>query len=343
MSSRTKTSNGKWYKIGKGNNFYYTPFPQYVSEIVIAGDGTKPATPREMFKQIDYFINKKNQDSHSIYKFGDSVLVSGSEDTKSGVELPAGTYKYIYDNMSGTTKLVPITFRNDHYVKLSGVPEQFKKDFQDFLDSESIYRALNSIFKEGFFFYGSPGQGKTATIRSLVNEVMPKDSIAIVINKDLPDSSWIEAMRESLKDRLKIFIFEEFTELLRNGEESTEELLTFCDGENSLDRSVIIATSNYPERLPGNIVERPSRFDKFYEFDNPNERERKLLLDHYLMRESTQKEIESTKDLSIAGIKEIALLSHKRKISIEDAIKSIKFQLTLAKKKFAKVGKMGLG
>ena len=48
-----------------------------------------------------------------------------------------------------------------------------------------------------------------------------------------------------------------------------ENLLTFLDGESSWDNTVTIATTNYPEDLPANLVDRPGRFDTFIEYGNP--------------------------------------------------------------------------
>lgn len=335
-----KKCDNRWFKSGKGAQIYYSPFPKYLYEINVAGTGDKPATPNEMSTLLNNLLSKENVSVHSIKRF-ESVFITDDSKKEPGVQLPPGTYKYVYDQFSGAQKLIPMSFRDDHYVKLSNVNEQFIKDFNDFVQSEKLYKDLNTIYKEGFLCFGPPGGGKTATIRNLVSQVIPKDAVAITIDKDLPTTEFIEAMRETLGNRLKIIIFEEFTNFTKDPYDMNE-ILSFIDGESSLDKSVIIATTNYPEALPGNIVERPSRFDKFYEFDNPGAGERKLLLTHYLMRECTEQEVTDTKDMSIAAIKEVCLLSHKRKVTVLDAISSIKKQLALAKKNFQKSGKIGL-
>jgi predicted AAA+ superfamily ATPase len=337
---RNDTPIDKWYKYGKGDKLFYSPFPKYEYTINVAGEGKKEANPLEIADLLKDLLEKEDSAIHKINKFG-SVYVVDDGKQLPGVELPSGTYKYVYDSFTGTQKLVPMEFREDHYIEFSSVNEAFIRDFKDFVENEEIYRKLNTIYKEGFLPFGPPGNGKTATIRHLVKKCMPEGSVVIVIDKDLPTTPFIQAMRKTLADRFKIFIFEEFTHFTKDYNDM-EEVLSFLDGESSLDKSLLIATTNYPENLPGNIVERPSRFDKFYEFGNPNSIERKLLLDYYLMRNCTPDEVIATQDMSIASIKEVCLLSYKRKISTIDAISCIKKQTKLARDHFKKTGKLGI-
>ncbi|ORY02131.1 hypothetical protein BCR34DRAFT_592018 [Clohesyomyces aquaticus] len=45
--------------------------------------------------------------------------------------------------------------------------EQLMKDVHGFFDSEQSYAELTIPWKRGIIFYGSPGNGKTATIKTL--------------------------------------------------------------------------------------------------------------------------------------------------------------------------------
>lgn len=338
---RKKIPTGKWYKHGKGDKIFYTPFAEFKREVECIEKGLQKPSPKEVKEKLIEILDKEIDYNYISVHADSGVFVYPGNEKNAGIELPPGTYKYFYNQYTATEQLIPIKFRDDHYVQLSGISDEFVKDFNDFLGSEKIHRELGVIYKEGFLAYGPPGNGKTATLRQLVNSVMPKDSVVIVINEHLPQTDFLQVMRDSLSERLKIFIFEEFSQFTKDMFDM-EEILTFCDGENSLDKSLIIATTNYPELLPSNIVERRSRFDKFYEFDNPNKQERKLLLNHYLMRESLEEEILETNNMSIADIKEVCLLSHKRKISVKDSCVNIKKQMELAKKHFKKSGKLGL-
>jgi SpoVK/Ycf46/Vps4 family AAA+-type ATPase len=122
-----------------------------------------------------------------------------------------------------------------------------------------------------------------------------------------------------------------------------ERLLDFLDGERSVDKSLVIATTNYPERLPGNLVDRPSRFDKLYKMGNPSEAERRKLLGHYLMREALDVEVAATKGLSTAAIKESCMLHHLQGVAVAQATKLLKDHKELVKKEFAESRSVGIG
>jgi predicted AAA+ superfamily ATPase len=120
--------------------------------------------------------------------------------------------------------------------------------------------------KLGILSFGSPGNGKTTDLMSLfANAEAEKMRIFIVNRKaDLGD---LNSYRSILEGDKTVFILEELTQ--RTVSEGTEELLTFMDGENSWTNSVTIATTNYPELLPANLVDRPGRFENFIEYKNP--------------------------------------------------------------------------
>ncbi len=140
---------------------------------------------------------------------------------------------------------------------------------------------------------------------------------------------------------MKFFVFEELTSNLHD--EFISRLLTFLDGELSVDKSIILATTNYPEKLPGNIVNRPSRFDKLFEFDFPNDQERAALLKHFLGRKVTPEEVLRSKDLSVADLKEVALFTAFNKTELLVGIKEVKDRASLCKRVFKKSTNMGFG
>ena len=180
----------------------------------------------------------------------------------------------------------------------------------------------------------------TSIIRVLVKNEIPKDSV-VVFFEFMPTTDAVNAMKKSLSERLKVFVFEELANLLEHSK--MERVLDFLDGEKSIDRTLMIATTNYPERLPGNIIERPSRFDKMYKMGHPKAKERKLILGHYLMREALDEEVKATDGLSTAALKEISLLTHLRKLTVMEAAKLMKDHSALVKKDFSETKSLGFG
>ena len=82
------------------------------------------------------------------------------------------------------------------------------------------------------------------------------------------------------------------------------------------------------------LINRPSRFDKFFCFDTPNKASRKVFLKNYFP-DLTDKELEdfsdSTAKFSGAYFKELFILKNIQKITVKQAIENINEQLEFSK------------
>ncbi len=121
--------------------------------------------------------------------------------------------------------------------------------------------------KKGFLLYGKPGNGKSSEIMQLF-DIAKENKFRILIVSRRVDFEWLHNLKNLLEGDNTIFVLEEITQ--RTDADGTEELLTFLDGEYSWNNSITIATTNYPETLPANLVDRPGRFDTFVEYGPPN-------------------------------------------------------------------------
>lgn len=257
-------------------------------------------------------------------------------------QVPAGLYQYQEGNYSPDA-LVPYSLStNTDPINLNGpVKLAVLKDLEGWASSKEVYTSMGVKYKIGLLLYGSPGNGKSTLISQIMNDPKYSGYVKIVFPASLPASRFLKAIADIPKP--KLFIFEELTSSLDSKEngDSTSQLLNFLDGADSVSNSITLATTNYPERLPGNIVDRPSRFDKIYEFKDPTTDEQKQLLFKYLGRIATDDEVKSVSDFSIAYIKE-ACLSHRiRGISLEQASKDLKERRVLVGKQFSKRTQMG--
>ena len=253
-----------------------------------------------------------------------------------GVELPNGVYVLRADDIFDEPKLYPLIPSHDKFLLELDVVKDVLQDFRSFIEAEEVYRKLGLLHKRGALLYGPPGTGKTTCIQMIIGQIRPEESLVIYITKEIP-STFVKAFKDD--KRLKIIIFEELAATINNTNMS--RFLTFLDGENSLDNCYILATTNYPESLPGNIVDRPGRFDKLYPIDTLSTKDRATYLRHLLGRTPTEEEIMITNGMSIATIKEILLMIIRDSLTARQASDRIKLQRAVVKKNFKKSNDIG--
>lgn len=175
----------------------------------------------------------------------------------------------------------------------------------------------------------------TTTLRRIVRDIVPDDSVTIFLT-ELPSNTTIKAFSQGeMKKRLKVVIFEELAAVVNGSKYDIERILDFLDGETSLDRALIFGTTNYPENIPSNIVDRPSRFDSLIRMADPNEETRRALLRMYLCRDPSDEEVELTDGLSVAAIKETALFSRLYQTGFDVAVERMKSTHALVKEEFS--------
>jgi hypothetical protein len=313
---------------------YFTPFRQSAHLYEYSGDGKQKPSPREIVKFL-------NQNPGFVYKQDGCFVRYDSERTdQKSCLLPSGTYIYKDEGLEVPCRLIPFKLRDDQYYEVQGVSKNLAQDIHDFIQGESIYREMGIQHRRGILLYGPPGNGKTSCIRNLIKTEVPKDAITILLNQ-IPDPSFLIKVGETLSHRLKIFVFEEFTTVFK--ESQTEAVLSFLDGEHSLDRSLVLATTNYPEKLPGNIVDRPSRFDRLLRYPDPCDSVRKVLLTHFLGTQIpiTDRDIQLTQGLSVVALREIALLIRVRGYSVWEAVRALKQHREVVKREFRESKSIG--
>jgi hypothetical protein len=195
-------------------------------------------------------------------------------------------------------------------------------DINLFFENEDFYNKNNLIFKRGILLYGPPGNGKSSIIKNILAE--NKDKIGIIINQDVIEYDLNKFLNKVSKDKDKIIVIEDIDSV---PDYNRSTLLNFLDGVDGLDRTFIIATTNYLSKLDPAICNRPSRFDKTYHFSVPSANTREKIIKRYFkgIDEKKLKEAtEQTDGFSGAYIKELFIQCGTQKIDIIDAIKSIK-------------------
>ncbi len=322
-----------WFYKKIGSIEYYTHKPIEATIHYYAGDGSKDPTPKQI---AELFAKYKN----GYCDNGKTVQINTSELAQDSVNLPFGCYRYIGADQDFPSRLLPTQLREDKQVHLGKVQKLVEDEFNLFIKNEQLFRDIGIQYRRGILLYGLPGCGKTVTLRYIVKNYAPPNSIIIFLDC-LPSADFFNHVKLTLPDVFKIFVFEELAAILK-ADINVERMLDFLDGETSLDKSIIFATTNYPDRLPGNIVDRPSRFDKVIKVGNPDKEVRTNLLKFYLGREVFTEEINLAKDLSVASIKEVCMTSRIKNLSLKESVSILQNHKLLVKKEFDESKPIGL-
>lgn len=151
---------------------------------------------------------------------------------------------------------------------------QVQNDFQQFFNSREIYDRYGIPWKRGALFIGPPGNGKTHTLKALINQ-LAKPCLYIRSFK-----SENETEQENMSEVFKrarmlspcVLVLEDLDSMIDNQNRSF--FLNELDGFQSNTGVVVLATTNHPEKLDTSILDRPSRFDRKYYFELPRDSER---------------------------------------------------------------------
>lgn len=190
-------------------------------------------------------------------KSGDSFVL----DQKSEIldTLPSNVYKIANIPNVGIV-FQPLNIITDDLIKVdNSISDELVSFISKFKEQETKdrYKKCKIIHKTGVLLYGPAGSGKSANLNMIIKELL-KDNAIVFFDAD-PElvSAVLPAVREQNPDKLIGVVYEEFDEWLQH-EQAT--INSFLDGQLSVDNMVFLATTNYIERIPSRIKNRPSRF-----------------------------------------------------------------------------------
>jgi len=213
----------------------------------------------------------------------------------------------------------------DNLILPASLKAEIQADFKDFFASRSQYEQYGVPWKRGVLFHGPPGNGKTHTLKALINWL---DQPCLYVKSFKPER--YETDHEMIRrvfDRARLttpclLVLEDLDSLIDASNRSF--FLNELDGFASNTGIVVLATTNHPERLDPAILDRPSRFDRKYAFSLPSPEERLTYL--RLWNDRSKPEIrlsdaglaamvERTETFSFAYLKELWLSAMMRWIA----------------------------
>lgn len=224
----------------------------------------------------------------------------------------------------------------DNLVLPGFLKQEIQDDFAQFFASRTIYERYRIPWKRGVLFIGPPGNGKTHTVKALVNRLgRPCLYVKSLKTQWGTEHDSIRAVFERARKTTPcILVLEDLDSLLNDRNRSF--FLNEVDGFAANTGVVVLATTNHPERLDAAILERPSRFDRKYYFELPAASERLtyvqkwndgLEMDLRLTADGIGQVVDFTEGFSYAYLKELFLSSMMRWIAspAADAMNTMMF------------------
>lgn len=139
-----------------------------------------------------------------------------------------------------------------------------------FLSEEhSIFSKEAGILnKTSILLHGKQGIGKSNFVNYVIEKAIKENkACAFVINGYSTLKAFIQISKQLrlIQDNLFLVIFEEMDSLFSSYENCEPSIKNLMDGTDSIDNMLILGTTNYIEKIPNSLIDRPSRFKKVIE------------------------------------------------------------------------------
>ena len=206
----------------------------------------------------------------------------------------------------------------DNLVLREPLKQEIQNDFTQFFLSREVYERYRIPWKRGVLFIGPPGNGKTHAVKALVNQLarpcLYVKGFKSEYATDQENMKFVFARARVTTPCL--LVLEDLDSMI--DDKSRAFFLNELDGFETNTGVVVLATTNYPDRLDAAILDRPSRFDRKYYFDLPAETERYAYISAWnrelqpelrLSKAVAVQVVERTGAFSFAYLKELFLSS----------------------------------
>jgi len=174
---------------------------------------------------------------------------------------------------------------------------------EGFFSARAAYGAMGIPYRRGLLLAGPPGNGKTTFLR-IVSCLRPEPMILFGTKGQKSRDSLDEAFDRATALAPCILCFED-VDTIFDGDITLSYFLNRLDGLAPMEGVLLMATTNHPEKLDEALVERPSRFDRIFVFDNPGPDERRAYLRRCFGPAFDARLVEATDGLSVAHLKEV--------------------------------------
>lgn len=240
-------------------------------------------------------------------------------------KLGAGIYGIGVDQ-SGNIFFIPASAMTDDLIKLPNfTSEKVIAEIDKFWGTSvrKRYADFGMVYKRGIILHGRQGTGKTSIIARVMESHVEKGGIVFFCPSPGLLSQAAKIIREVEGDVPLLIIYEEFDALIRHDEGG---FLSLLDGEDQIDNVVYVATTNYLDRIPPRIRNRPSRFASIIEVGLPDAETRRTFLQAKIKDTSLidmDLWVQVTNEMTIDQIKDLIISVLCIDIPLEEAVKKL--------------------
>lgn len=231
---------------------------------------------------------------------GDNTFIPSGDFVTS---LPRGIYNLSFGFKMYMTRIELAGY--DGVVIHTKTSTSLLQEMMAFFANAEKYKRYGLIHKRGFLLHGRPGAGKTKTCISIVQQFVELGGLAIFV-QDINLGMALSTIRQIEAQRPILLVIEDIDQHLRSDEPAVLNLL---DGVDSVNGMLVLATTNYLEKLPERIRNRPSRFDRVIELTSPEPEVRehylKTVSNNTLTPDEIAEWVSATEGFSIAHLKEL--------------------------------------
>ena len=242
------------------------------------------------------------------------------------VDLPPGAYGLHSDDRSVFFRARKMT--TDELIHSKDPREvALREEVITFFASAHLYEKHGFAHRRGVLLHGPAGSGKSCLLRSFCEEQIKAGNHVFLVDHS-NEPGFIHGMLQILQHRQPgakvIIVIEELEEFVgRRGEHS---LLSILDGELALEGALVVATTNYPEKLNKRLLNRPRRFDRVLFVGMPGEDVRREYFHKKLNIDSGELDewVAASADFSFAGMADLVISNKCLGIPLQKAAASIR-------------------
>ena len=237
-------------------------------------------------------------------------------------------------------KCAPMKLKDERMLESFSHTTEILREFTSFFNKLDVYEKLGLQKRRGILLYGPPGTGKTQSILTAVKKLRGEDKGTVVINwnsdklraTDVMDF-FAKAVEFTAEVTRLVIIIEDIgtsAEGYSGPKQVDSSLLNFLDGgcEAFSVPVFTVATTNYAEQLPENLINRPGRFSAWLKIGCPTPEERVVLMEFIGDGKLTEedKKVILSKDcdsFTASHLRELNISSLKDEVSIAKVVKRL--------------------